>query len=98
MSLDTAIAKAFETNPEGFTLNAEGEMVNPKRGYAVAVGEYKPEDKPEYVGGWTDEKTGTFYLDSVIILNRLRDAVKLGKRFNQLAIWDFGKQKEIRLD
>lgn len=55
------------------------------------------EGQPVYVGAWTDNETGIRYVDALIIVNDLQQAVTIGQRFNQLAVWDFANNVEVRL-
>lgn len=49
-----------------------------------------------HIGGWQDKKTGKVYLDVSRNFGNMREAVKAGKKQNQIAIWDVKRRREIR--
>lgn len=50
-----------------------------------------------HIGGWLDSKSGKVFLDISVVTPSRKEAVTLGKQHKQLAVWDLGKSKEIRL-
>lgn len=48
-----------------------------------------------HIGGWTDQASGKTYLDVSHNIASMSKAVKAGKRFNQIAIWDVKNSREI---
>lgn len=50
-----------------------------------------------YFGSWTDETTGKVYFDIVACFTRFVTAVKVAKKFNQIAIWNVLGEIEIRI-
>lgn len=50
-----------------------------------------------YFGGWLDRKSGEVYLDISKNVQDLEEAKKLGKDWEQLAIFDLSSMEEIRL-
>jgi hypothetical protein len=69
-----------------------------KSGYWVAAEETKLEDVEigETVGVWKDSD-GKLWVDKVIRLSDLTNALMLGKVFNQKAIYDVINKKEIEV-
>ena len=53
--------------------------------------------KDHYYGVWTDEKTRNIHFDLSLNIPDRNTAIDLGKRYNQIAIWDVENCKEIRL-
>lgn len=51
--------------------------------------------KNHVLGGWFDTETGSIYLDISTVTNNLNAAKKLGKEFNQKAIFDLLEMKDI---
>lgn len=49
-----------------------------------------------HIGGWTDKGTGKTYLDISHNVQSRSKAISLGKRNNQIAIWDVKRGREIR--
>ena len=104
-----AIASA---NPDGFTIDKKT-LQPIKKGFAVAVAatqnsfneagaktviQYAKTNKEiNAVGGWYNSENGRFYFDAVIICDNLRDAVILGKKNKQIAVFNLGTLEEIRL-
>lgn len=72
-------------------------------GYFVAMtqGDYDWEEDAEYgelVGKWTDHETGVTHIDRVDWFPHRETAVRAGRTWEQLAIWDIAAGEEIRLD
>ena len=91
-----------DTNPEGFTVTRNGEVISMKEGYVVGLTNglnYKGqtledvhkilEINPDLnIGGWISDKTGREIDVNRIIMNR-EDAIKLATSLGQEAIWSF---------
>ena len=108
----TALATVATLNPEGYTIDAKT-MQPVTAGYAVAVANTQNSFGPEglakvveYVaahpevnafGGWYDSESGLYYYDATIIVNDLNEALELGRKNGQLAIFDLARLEEIRL-
>jgi hypothetical protein len=54
-------------------------------------------DNRHSLGAWLDPETNLVYLDVVVTLPSKEDAIRLGKQYSQLAIFDLLNEKEIRL-
>lgn len=50
-----------------------------------------------FIGGWMDKDTNIYYIDSVTINRNLSKSIILAKKYNQKAIYDLWKNKEIRI-
>jgi hypothetical protein len=74
--------------------------IHAKQGYWVAVEQTKLEDieEGETVGVWTDPETKTLWLDKVVRLTDLSNALNLGRLFKQVAIFDVVNNKEIKVN
>lgn len=98
MKLFNQILNASRIHKEGFTMDLEGNVLELESGYCVGIqpAEFTELEQPRerFLGGWTDEKTGVFYLDWVRIIEDKGDAVRTAKKFKQLAIYDF-ENKEV---
>jgi hypothetical protein len=46
-------------------------------------------------GAWFDESARHYYLDVSLVVDTLADALKLGRQYNQLAVWSFADGKAI---
>lgn len=53
----------------------------------------------QYIGGWLDEETGFFYLDSVRVYKNkeLTEAIKFAKEQQQLCIYNVSTKRYIRI-
>ncbi len=49
-----------------------------------------------HIGGWQDGGSGKVYLDVSHNVGNQREAVKMGKAHNQIAIWDVKRSREIK--
>ena len=49
------------------------------------------------VGVWVDPKTGVREVDSTLWIESLEDAIRVGREFDQKAIWDCKSNKEVWL-
>jgi hypothetical protein len=50
-----------------------------------------------FIGGWMDKDTNIYYIDLVTIEKNLSKSIILAKKYNQKAIYDLWKEKEIRI-
>jgi hypothetical protein len=78
--------------------------VNRESGFAVGIHECDSIEnalfqalRGQFVGWWRDNDTGRVYVDIVSIVEDREVAEDLGRRYGQIAIWDFKNQSEIRL-
>ena len=90
----------------GFTADKNGQIVDFKSGYAVALkGDTTLETALQqaqkaddlFIGYWKDSETGKEYWDCVQVVPTLETAIELGTARNEIAIWDFANGAEIRL-
>jgi hypothetical protein len=90
-----------ETITDGTYLKTENGLspINAKTGYWVGIEETTLEEieTNETVGVWKDEN-GKLWIDKVVRLTDLSQAILLGKTFLQKAIYDIANNKEITLD
>lgn len=49
------------------------------------------------IGQWYNKETGEYVVDEGITLSNLEDAIALGKKHNQICIWDAVKDEIIKL-
>lgn len=108
-----SLMEVATANPEGFTVDANtlqpitkgyavavAETQNSFGGYGLLkVMQYQQSNpaKVQAFGGWLDTKSNQFYFDATIICSDLETAKELGRRNNQLAIFDLENLEEIRL-
>lgn len=75
--------------------------IKPETGYWVGAGVYSVEeielDGITIFGLWTDQWTNDKFIDRVVYLEDLEEAMELGRHHKELAIWDIANNKEIRL-
>jgi hypothetical protein len=73
--------------------------INATSGYWVGIEETTLEETEtnETIGIWKDEN-GRLWIDRVVRLTDLSQAILLGKTFFQKAIYDIANNKEITLD
>lgn len=102
-----AIAKA---NPDGFTVDLTT-LKKVTKGISVAYidtqGSFGEEGlkrvlnhalmHEKKVGGWLNEENGMFYFDSIRIFTNLEEAKRFGRENNQIAIFDIGQMRLIKL-
>lgn len=50
-----------------------------------------------YVGWWTDQETGKVYVDGTTWFRFEADAGRVGRERREIAIYDAGNQRELRL-
>lgn len=112
-SLFFSLMEIAAANPAGFTVDANTlQPINKGYAVAVAETQNSFGDSgllkviehqsthPATVqafGGWLDSKSNQFYFDCTIICSDLETAKELGRRNNQLAIFDLENLEEIRL-
>ena len=74
--------------------------VNLNYGYWVAEKPIKPEEVGvgNHLGVWTDPETNITYYDKTHLITDLGTALILGRKWEQIAIWDNEEQKEIYLE
>lgn len=80
-------------------------MTSPKKGYAVAIKGYNNIEEmltdtlePNCVrGGWKDTQNNKNYFDKSLIVNDIKEAIRIGKERNELAIFDIANMNEIRI-
>lgn len=54
--------------------------------------------RPGYVmGGWRDARTGRAYLDVSVVVGDRREAARLATEYEQLAFFDLGAGREVRM-
>lgn len=50
-----------------------------------------------YVGIWSDSATSRVYLDVVKVVSEKASAILLARKTGEIAVWDLGKDAEIRV-
>lgn len=63
---------------------------NPQAGYMVGGA-----GRSRYTGAWTDDKTGTRYVEKSTHVNSEVLARSMGRMRNQISVYDLGRQHEI---
>lgn len=112
IALFFALMEVATTNADGFTVDART-LQPITKGFAVALADTQNsfngsgllrvidyvENHPEVnaFGGWYDSVSNKFYFDATVICEDRATAEELGRRNNQLAIFDLGNLEEIRL-
>ena len=108
-----ALMEIATANPDGFTVNAQTlQPITKGYAVALAdtqdshdtagllsVIEYAQNhaDTVNAIGGWLDTESNKFYFDATVICDDLETALILGRRNNQIAIFDLENMEEIRL-
>lgn len=108
----SALLAIAANNANGFTV-AKDTLQPVVKGYAVAleatqnsfgtdglakVLAYADTDtRVNAIGGWYNSDNGQFYFDATVVVADLDEAVALGRRNHQIAIFDITNCKEIRL-
>lgn len=95
--------QAAEANPEGFTMDLEGNVLDLHTGYAVGI--VRPQTGlPAFNGGpaerlcvgfWCDPETGEGHLDVVLIVQDRIQALLLAREHGQKAVYGFAEQAAI---
>lgn len=76
----------------------EGETYFGDKGLADALAKAVTSNRENVgIGGWVDAETGKFYWGCSIIEQDKEKALELGRKNNQIAIWDLNTMSEIRL-
>lgn len=105
-----AINRIAEENPEGFTVDLTT-LKKVTKGISVAYLETQDSFGEEglkrvlnhakmhekKVGGWQNEENGQFYFDSIRIFTNLEEAKQFGRENKQIAIFDIGQMRLIKL-
>ena len=108
----SALLAIAANNADGFTV-AKDTLQPVVKGYSVAleatqnsfgndglanVLDYAGTDsRVNAIGGWYNSDNGQFYFDATVVVNDLDEALELGRRNHQIAIFDITNGKEIRL-
>lgn len=108
-----ALMQIATANPDGFTVNAQTlqpitkgyavALADTQNSHDTAgllsVIDYAQNhaDTVNAIGGWLDTESNKFYFDATVICDDLETALILGRRNNQIAIFDLEKMEEIRL-
>jgi len=68
-------------------------------GYWVALYNTTPENiiEGQYMGVWTNPVSGVTYYDRTVWVADVTEAIDLGNKHNQLAIWDIANNIELWL-
>ena len=74
--------------PDGFT-------IDPRTGKAPTSGYQVAGDGGRYLGQWTDKNTGKTYRERSHDVDSLALAKSMGRRLNQIAIYDVKNKREI---
>lgn len=106
-NLETAIKQNAAAGLPGFTLDATGNHAELNSGYGVGIRGFDTPAKLSrfvarkprlFAGYWVDGETGVEYFDAVSVIRERDRALQLAKRRGELAIWDFARGAEIRVD
>ena len=108
----SALLAIAANNADGFTVSKDT-LQPVVKGYAVAleatqnsfghdglanVLTYADTDtRVNAIGGWYNSDNKQFYFDATVVVNDLHEAIELGRRNHQIAIFDITNGKEIRL-
>lgn len=107
-----AYVRAQTVKPNGFTIDALGNVTDYASGYAVATSSYTDIDdlirnnqnviacgnkSALHFGYWRDSQTGIQYFDSVDVVSTLDRALELAWQRSELAVYSFANNKDIRL-
>jgi hypothetical protein len=106
--------QARQSHPEGFTMDMDGQLyqgdgyavgVTPDSFENVADAldtlsrfQITMGFRNLYLGYWRDEQDGREYIDVVMVSHSCETAMRLGAMMEQVAVWDFGNERAIRLD
>ena len=93
------------TPTQGGTYDHEGRPVSPSHGYAVGIRSFpslraaiRAARPGQYVGWWRDGDSGILYYDLVLIVYDEEEAIRMGEKRGEKAIYSFADSREIRLD
>ena len=82
----------------GYIVSLAGyEKVVPKAKLRETMQSFKAPDASKLIGVWKDSETGLYHVDVSVHVEDLREAIFIGKKNKQKAIWDIFENKEIRL-
>lgn len=109
-SLLEAIEEIAKQNPDGFTVDLTT-LKKVTKGISVAYLETQDSFGEEglrrvlnhalmhekKVGGWLNEENNQFYFDSIKIFTNLEEAKRFGRENKQIAIFDIGQMRLIKL-
>ena len=84
-----AILKIADANPDGFTVDLTT-LKKVTKGISVAYLETQD-------CGWLNEENNQFYFDSIRIFTNLEEAKQFGRENGQIAIFDIGQMRLIKL-
>lgn len=105
-----AILEVAKKNPDGFTVDLTT-LKKVTRGISVAYLETQDSfgeeglrkvlkhalEHEKKVGGWLNEENGEFYFDSIRIFTDPDEAIRFGRENQQIAIFDLGHLRLIKL-
>lgn len=108
------IEKIFELSKvkkDGFTVDLEGNEINRKKGYVIALNETQnsfgyaglvkaynvAKSKGIYVGGWFEEEEGLYYFDASVIVETEKEARRLARKEKQKAYFNLENGKSIKI-
>lgn len=105
-----AILEIANANPDGFTVDLTT-LKKVTKGISVAYLETQDSFGEEglkrvlnhalmhekKVGGWLNEENNQFYFDSIRIFTNLEEAKQFGRENKQIAIFDIGQMRLIKL-
>ena len=103
------VLRIAEANPEGFTVELNGEAVT--SGYCVAVAETQncfgieglkkvlqyAEEHGTAIGGWLNPENGQYYFDAVQVIADREEAITVGVENEQIAIFHLDTLECINL-
>lgn len=103
--------RAMQLRPNGFTMDAQGNVRDYERGYAVAVSTYTDVDdlifnNPNVIAsgnassvhfGYWKSPQGQTYIERTDILDYQNDALEYAWQHGQMAIYDFAAKQNIYL-
>ncbi|MBD0403249.1 hypothetical protein [Flammeovirga sp. EKP202] len=104
------IRSIAQRNKLGFTFSlTTKEVFTAEKGYIIAYQATQNEFDNEgiviciehaqkhhhLIGGWQDPKTFLYYFDSVMYVEDKEEAIQLGRKNNQISIFDFKTQEDI---
>jgi hypothetical protein len=88
---------AVSLNPER-TMVVEGELTSDHTlAFLSDNADLLLTEKGKVFGGWVDTETGKTYLDVVTVYADREEAIKFGRFYGEIAIFDLSKGEEIRL-
>ncbi|HUI12987.1 MAG TPA: hypothetical protein VL048_05900 [Xanthobacteraceae bacterium] len=79
----------------GTHVSASGDFTRDARGHEPTSGYQVAGAGGKYMGQWTDPRTGKVYRERSQNVQSLALAKSMGRRLNQIAIWDNKNHREI---